>query len=195
MRRFRFAAALLTTAVGAALVIGPAATTSAHKSPTTGDSFGKVPIHGHVEGTEKTFKGTMNVKRFEVQEGELVVIARISGELRNAKGRVVDSVDGARRTLPVSSIGTNSTVSSGASAQAAVCDVLHLELGPLDLDLLGLVVHLNRIVLDIDAVSGPGNLLGNLICAIAGLLDAPNFNDLLGVVADILNAIIGVLKL
>jgi len=29
------------------------------------------------------------------------------------------------------------------------CRILHLELGPLDLDLLGLVVHLDRVVLDI----------------------------------------------
>ena len=53
------------------------------------------------------------------------------------------------------------------------CDllVLNLVLGPLDLNLLGLVVHLNQVVLDIIAVTGAGNLLGNLLCAVAGLLD------------------------
>jgi hypothetical protein len=51
------------------------------------------------------------------------------------------------------------------------CEILHLELGPLDLDLLGLEVHLDQVVLDITAQSGPGNLLGNLLCAVAGLLD------------------------
>ena len=35
----------------------------------------------------------------------------------------------------------------------------------------GLVIHLDKIVLDITAVPGAGNLLGNLLCAIAGLLD------------------------
>jgi hypothetical protein len=60
-------------------------------------------------------------------------------------------------------------------------------LGPLDLDLLGLQVHLNQIVLDIDAAAGPGNLLGNLLCAVAGLLDNPGaqltrlLNDILGI--------------
>ena len=54
---------------------------------------------------------------------------------------------------------------------SGTCEVLHLELGPLDLNLLGLVVHLDRVVLDITAESGPGNLLGNLLCAVAGLLD------------------------
>jgi hypothetical protein len=53
----------------------------------------------------------------------------------------------------------------------STCDILHLTLGPLDLTLLGLVVHLDRIRLDITAQPGPGNLLGNLLCAIAGLLD------------------------
>ncbi len=49
--------------------------------------------------------------------------------------------------------------------------MLDLTLGPLHLDLLGLMVDLNQVRLTINAVSGPGNLLGNLLCAIAGLLD------------------------
>ena len=55
---------------------------------------------------------------------------------------------------------------------SGTCDILHLTLGPLDLNLLGLQVHLDQVVLDITAQSGPGNLLGNLLCAVAGLLDA-----------------------
>jgi hypothetical protein len=51
------------------------------------------------------------------------------------------------------------------------CEVLNLVLGPINLDLLGLVVRTNRINVRIDAVPGPGNLLGNLLCAITGLLD------------------------
>jgi hypothetical protein len=45
-------------------------------------------------------------------------------------------------------------------------------LGPLDLDLLGLQVHLDRVVLDIVAQSGAGQLLGNLLCAVANLLNS-----------------------
>jgi hypothetical protein len=33
-----------------------------------------------------------------------------------------------------------------------VCPILHLELGPLDLNLLGLRVQLNQVVLDITAI-------------------------------------------
>jgi hypothetical protein len=62
--------------------------------------------------------------------------------------------------------GTNSLQGSGALAyapqQTAECDVLHLVLGPLHLDLLGLVVDLNKIILDLKAI--PGTLLGNIFC-------------------------------
>ena len=48
---------------------------------------------------------------------------------------------------------------------------MHLVLAPLNLNLLGLKVHLDKVLLNIVAVSGAGNLLGNLLCAVAGLLD------------------------
>jgi hypothetical protein len=70
---------------------------------------------------------------------------------------------------------TNAVVSSVVTpAQAtASCQILDLVLGPLHLDLLGLVVDLNQVHLTITAVPGPGNLLGNLLCAVAHLLDGP----------------------
>jgi hypothetical protein len=51
---------------------------------------------------------------------------------------------------------------AGMVRMADECAVLHLILGPLHLDLLGLVVDLNKIVLDLTAV--PGTLLGNIFC-------------------------------
>jgi len=60
---------------------------------------------------------------------------------------------------------------TASSARGRECQILNLVLGPLDLNLLGLEVHLNRVRLDIVAVPGAGNLPGNLLCAIAGLLD------------------------
>ena len=67
------------------------------------------------------------------------------------------------------------------------CEILDLVLGPINLDLLGLVVRTNRINVRIDAVPGPGNLLGNLLCAITGLLDpqtagAPNLASALNAI-------------
>ena len=60
-------------------------------------------------------------------------------------------------------------------------------LGPLDLNLLGLAIHLNQVVLNITAIPGAGNLLGNLLCAVAGLLDNP------GGLAALLNQILAIL--
>lgn len=67
------------------------------------------------------------------------------------------------------------------------CRILHLDLGPLFLDVLGLQINLSEVVLDITAVSGPGNLLGNLLCSLAHLLDQSPFPlaeilDLLGTI-------------
>ena len=67
---------------------------------------------------------------------------------------------------------------STEAARGAECDILNLVLGPLDLNLLGLEVHLKRVVLDIVAVPGAGNLLGNLLCAVAGLLDGTPLSNL-----------------
>jgi hypothetical protein len=67
------------------------------------------------------------------------------------------------------------------------CQILHLDLGPLSLNLLGLQVDLSRVVLDITAQAGAGNLLGNLLCAVAGLLDNP------GGLANLLNQILAAL--
>jgi hypothetical protein len=79
--------------------------------------------------------------------------------------------------------------------QPEVCPILHLELGPLDLNLLGLRVQLNQVVLDITAIPGPGNLLGNLLCAIAGLLDGVDLSGILGnLLQNLLDALIRLLE-
>ena len=75
------------------------------------------------------------------------------------------------------------------------CPILHLELGPLDLNLLGLRVQLNQVVLDITAIPGPGNLLGNLLCAVAGLLDGVDLGEVLGrLLQSLIDALIRLLE-
>jgi len=82
-----------------------------------------------------------------------------------------------------------------APAPPDVCPILHLELGPLDLNLLGLRVQLNQVVLDVDAIPGPGNLLGNLLCAVAGLLDGVDLGGVLGnLLQQLLDALIRLLQ-
>jgi hypothetical protein len=75
------------------------------------------------------------------------------------------------------------------------CPILHLDLGPLDLTLLGLHVHLNEVVLDVEAIPGPGNLLGNLLCAVAGLLDGVDIGGVLGnLLQQLIDAVIRLLQ-
>ncbi len=62
---------------------------------------------------------------------------------------------------------------------AATTNILHLALGPVDLNLLGLNVHADNcnngpITVDVDAVSGPGNLLGNLLTNLSNSLNGVN---------------------
>jgi hypothetical protein len=76
------------------------------------------------------------------------------------------------------------------SHESGGCGVLFLDLGPLNLDVLGLVVDLAPVVLDISAVPGPGNLLGNLLCAVVGLLDPLAFIGQLSNLLDSINAIL-----
>jgi hypothetical protein len=96
----------------------------------------------------------------------------------------------------LTAVGSLTTIAGSFPVQIPVtsitgtCSILHLELGPLDLDLLGLVVHLDRVVLDISAQSAPGNLLGNLLCAITNLLNNPS-SSLAGILA-ILNRILDI---
>jgi len=51
------------------------------------------------------------------------------------------------------------------------------------------VVTTNQIVVDIVAQPGPGNLLGNLLCAVANLLN-PNG----GIIAGLLNQVVALLN-
>jgi len=51
------------------------------------------------------------------------------------------------------------------------CPILHLHLGPINLNLLGLQVQTSEICLNIDANQGSGNLLGNLLCNLSHALD------------------------
>lgn len=52
-------------------------------------------------------------------------------------------------------------------APGEICTVLDLVLGPLDLNLLGLMIHLDRVRLTITADPN-GGILGSLLCSLAG---------------------------
>ena len=77
------------------------------------------------------------------------------------------------------------SVNSGSVTQAAgSTSILHLELGPVNLSLLGLNVDLDNceggpVTVDISAESGPGKLLGNLLTSVTHLLDGPGSGNAL----------------
>ena len=76
------------------------------------------------------------------------------------------------------------------------CAILSLVLGPLHLDVLGLVVDLNRVILNITGETGAGKLLGNLLCGLVGILDGGVvLARFLSVLNDLLTAINSVLAL
>jgi hypothetical protein len=137
----------------------------------SGSPFAGIPATGTVTNTSTqavSQVASVDVSRFAVQNGQLVALAA----LRDATGRVL-----ATAAVPVD-LAQTGVSSAYSSAQQRTCRILHLVLGPLDLNLLGLRIQLNRVVLDITAERGPGNLLGNLLCAIAGLLDPPRLTGL-----------------
>lgn len=76
----------------------------------------------------------------------------------------------------------------GLLQATGTCQILDLTIQPIHLNLLGLVVDTNTIHLQITAQSGSGNLLGNLLCSVAHLLDNPS-GQLTGVV-NLLNNIL-----
>jgi hypothetical protein len=137
-----------------------------------------VPITGtftDASGGTGSFIGTFSPQSFGVRNGVLVVIGTLVGTLSDHTGALLGTVAEANVAVPIAS-------------PSGTCSILNLTLGPLHLNLLGLVVNLNQIHLTITAVSGPGNLLGNLLCAIADLLNSGTPD--LGTLSTLLNRLL-----
>lgn len=104
--------------------------------------------------------------------GTLADGTQVTGQITDLTTQVVDGVLMATGTITIPGQGTDTfTVPVQAVDTSGSCTVLTLDLGPLHLNLLGLVVDLAPVNLDVTAVPGSGNLLGNLVCAVAHLLD------------------------
>ena len=184
MNRIRLLAIpLLTVLMGVALLLplsasaATSSTESSHATSASANPLTSIPVAGTV-ANGGTFTGILNVTSFAVQNGQVVANGLLSGTLKDALGNTIGTVSNLAVTLPVAASGS--------------CQILNLTLGPLDLNLLGLQVHLDRVVLDITAQQGPGNLLGNLLCAIANLLNNPGSGALNGV-ANLLNRVLALL--
>ena len=120
---------------------------------------------------ERITSGTLTITGFALDETQSTLMA-------------VGILSAASKSHSITNQTVQLPVLNGATLPAAgrigvtqfrppACDVANLVLGPLNLDLLGLVVDLNQLVLDLTAQPGASNLLGNLLCSVLGLLDVP----------------------
>ena len=87
----------------------------------------------------------------------------VDGVLTIVEGTVSGTIGG----LPFTTDINNFELELADDGAGGACSILNLELGPIDLDLLGLFVDTSRICLDITAMEG-GGLLGDLLCDLAG---------------------------
>ncbi len=92
-----------------------------------------------------------------VQNGALVATGTLGGQTFTAPITLTTS--------------TASPAGAAATAAAAATPILNLHLGPIHLNLLGLTVDTSEICLSVAAQPGSGNLLGNLLTDVAGLLN------------------------
>jgi hypothetical protein len=114
----------------------------------------------------KQFSGTYTIDRFIRSGGRQYAVGTVKGRL---KGRRVKRED---VRIPVA---IQRHDAAGASQlpnpTPGACQILDLVLQPINLNLLGLRVATSRIEVLIEAIPGAGNLLGNLLCGITGILD------------------------
>jgi hypothetical protein len=138
------------------------------------------------------------------------VVVPVTGTLSDGgtfNGRVINpdvSYRSATDTLLISGVLRGTATQSGGDTETVrkefttrlsvaqqqdECEILDLDIGRINLDLLGLVVNIAPIHINVTAVPGAGNLLGNLLCALVGLLDDLSGPDL----ADFLDGLLGAL--
>jgi hypothetical protein len=184
--------AILTAVIGALIAI-PAAPALAQSGNNPNTNRLEVPITGVAQNVG-TFAGTFSISKFAIQDNVLVAIGQLTGTVTSTTGGGVRTIV-TNIAMPVANAPSAAAAEAGASCDTAAqiigsCDILNLVLGPLHLDLLGLVIDLNQVVLEITATTGAGDLLGNLLCAITGLLDAGSIGQQL---VNLLNQLLGIL--
>jgi hypothetical protein len=167
---------LALAVVCASLLVVPVAAGAATPTRQSVKSLSSIRISG-VARNHKQFTGRFNVDRFVTRSnGKTYAVGTLTGKL--GKRQFTRS----NVAFPVHLVG-NSPAADRAAPRAipAGCTIVHLVISPIQLNVLGLVVTLggganaNRpIVLDITAVPGSGNLLGNLLCNVANLLNPPS---------------------
>ncbi|MFL5460964.1 MAG: hypothetical protein ACJ8A6_03175 [Gemmatimonadales bacterium] len=176
--------ALALTAISCSDDRAPTAPTDQGASAPTAPKISRAP--GIFESDPpQTFAGVsqaiafVKVTHFYYEEGQLFV----DGQVLAANGAVIDNFSHEAATL----------TRSGAPTQPT-CQILNLDIGEIHLNVLGLDIVLAPVHLDITGQTGQGRLLGNLLCALAGLLDpGPVLGGLLTALQNLLNQINAIL--
>jgi hypothetical protein len=154
----------------------------------------RVPISGSATGPSKaTFAGTLHVERFAVRDDRIVVIGMITASVSDKHGKSLGSAAVGRVELPVN-VRADAAVRAGSQGDArAVCGVLHLDVGAVNLNLLGVQFATAPITIDLSA--DDAEVLGQLICTalelvgnVVALVDV--LNQILGLLTGLLGGII-----
>ncbi|TLS37226.1 hypothetical protein [Pseudalkalibacillus caeni] len=191
----------LTFALIGALLLTPFSTMAASSSTTGSKILKNIKVTGTLEDGG-TFDGMLTIEQLSYDEVEgLLMSGEVKGEATNVDGVTTDVKETFENVPATLTEATDSETAQAASlmdatqqqAQAeAECDILNLDLGPIFLDLLGLQLDLSEINLDLTAVPGSGNLLGNLLCQVAGLLDDNGLlSGVLDQVSGLLDSLLG----
>jgi hypothetical protein len=196
-RRARLLALTLTVAVVALLGASAAPAASAQSITNEFGTLKTSKVTGKADNGA-TFSGHYRVKKFVTGDnGRSKAVGRLTGVVTKKSG-ATERVTKYGVRMPVrpglSSVTGLPPVPGTVATSQVGCEILDLVLGPLDLNLLGLEIHLDVVHLNITAVPGAGNLLGNLLCAVAGLLDGPALGNLGSILTNLLNAILGILR-
>lgn len=188
----------LTTVAAALLVIGcadqPTAPQLSAVAAAPASARQGATLSGAVDQTiaGNVIAATVRVTRLTLSSaGQLLAAGVLSGTVNGVP--FTQTFADVPATLSSGASSAASAVTAGVTAQqsSGTCDILFLDLGPLHLDILGLTVDLNQVVLDVAAQSGAGNLLGNLLCTVVHLFDAPAILVAIANILDQINAILG----
>lgn len=209
MKRNRFITIALLVAMLGVIAVMPFTASAAPANDSGGHNpFRHLAVSG--SNSQGSFSGFFDVRSFVEQNGQLFAQGSLTGLVRDANGQPYQQVQNDNAMFPVQSLdmGTYHYVAgqankvNGLASPVALppqqipiptgCTILNLVLGPLQLNLLGLVVTIpNPVTVNITAVPGNGNLLGNLLCSVAGLL---NPGAGLSQIINLLNAILAIIN-
>jgi hypothetical protein len=130
-----------------------------------------------------------------ITDVDLSGLSIADGVLTAAEGTVTGTLAGHSFTTNITDFALN-LIPDDPATSAEECSVLHLELAPIDIDLLGLHVDTSAICLDVTATED-GGILGDLLCGLADGLPLGNLPILGGatglnnVVESILGGVLG----